>query len=210
MITAWPTRWSGRQPAGGVGEDRRSSRRPRPRCGRRARPARRRGPRRGACGPGRAAPAGRRPAPTAPRRRGRRRSGRRSRAGRRSRRDAAAAPNASAAGAQPEPITTATSCGPPSAAVRASAAWAARAAGSVPGGLVHAGTLTQRTVRHRRPWGAGDGGPRARPRRLSSRHARRGPRTAGGPANDLRPGAPAGRGRAAAPGRPRRRRTGAR
>ena len=52
-----------------------------------------------------------------------------------------AAPNASAAGAQPEPITTATSWDPPSAEESASAAWVARVRGRLPGSLVHAGTL---------------------------------------------------------------------
>ena len=64
ISTGWPTRCSGAQPAGGVGQDDGPHARPRPPSGRRARPARRRGPRRGGCGRGRAAPGGRRPAPT--------------------------------------------------------------------------------------------------------------------------------------------------
>src|SRR4051794_27157099 len=46
--------------------------------------------------------------------------------------EAFTAPKASAAGAQPEPMTTATSCSDPRAAVRSAAATAASSAGSIP------------------------------------------------------------------------------
>lgn len=57
--------------------------------------------------------------------------------------DADAGPKASAAGAQPDPMTTATSCGPPRVAVRASAAEAASASGEVAAGSVPEGWFTR-------------------------------------------------------------------
>ena len=206
MTTAWPTRCSGRSPPAALVRTTVRHARRRPRCARRARPARRRGPRRGACGRGTAAPSR---SPTRTERisppwptRGR---GGEARAGRRWRPRRSAAPNASAAGAQPEPMTTATSCGPPRAAVRSLGGQGGEGGGIGSGGLGHARTLTQRTANGARPPAGRD---RARWSPLPARTGAtvrsmrdRGPRTAGGPRRRPRPRAGAGSEGAAAPGR---------
>ena len=77
-------------------------------------------------------------------------------------------------GPSPEPMTTATSCGPPSAAVRSSAARAARAAGSVPGWLAHArdaNAAAEHRARAHPPQLAPPGRVRWLPERSALRHA---------------------------------------